>query len=85
MLQKLCSRSNTDNVNLRRIQSLSRCSELSNRQTILLLNHDLRLTNTTIVPKAQDDSSQRSNHFRDRGQKQERDFRRDVGKSDQSN
>ena len=85
MLQTLCSSKNTDNVNLRRIQSLSQYSELSNRQIILLLNHDLRPTNTTIVLKAQDDSNQSSGHFTSCGQKQERDFRKDVGKSDHSN
>ena len=69
MPQTLCSSSNTDNVNLQRIQSLSRCSESSNRQTILLLNHDLRPTNTTIVPKAQDDSNQSSSHFSGRREK----------------
>ena len=85
MLQILCSSNNIDIVKLRHIWSLSRYSKLSNRQTILLLNHDLRSTNTTIVLKAQDDSSQSSGHFRGCGQKQEHDFRRDVGKSNQSN
>ena len=67
MLQTLCSSKNTNNVNLRRIQSLSRCSEFSNRLIVLLLNHDLRSINTTIMPKAQDYSNQSSDHFRGRG------------------
>ena len=47
---------------------------MSNRLIILLLNHDIRSTNTTIVPKEQDDSRQSSSHFRGRGQKQDCDF-----------
>ena len=33
------------------------------------------------MPEAQDDSNQSSSHFRGCGQKQERNFRRNVGKS----
>ena len=37
---------------------------------------NLRLTNTTIVPNSQDDSSKSLGHFRGHGQKQARDFRK---------